>query len=278
MALAAAYISIRQRTRHQLRLNLIVDSSVDDFTLERFRSMLKGSDQLCVLHSNIIPDAEQLAKIIPSHYSPAIIWRAWLPEYLKNLKRCLLIDCDLVFLTDVYRIWSIDLEGRSLAAVLRGKPHSPEYHKWIQTSPEKYFRLGICLMDLDVIRENLNFMEERCAFLQEAAVRRHDMREANLLEQSLFNRYFSDSCLPLNLVVPTPDYIKRDVAAKHLEIPSNISYRPESLGTIVDVKGWLNRSPECLHFWSALLETPWREDAVRQFQIINQQEQLQSAL
>jgi len=278
MALAAAYISIRQRTHLQLRLNLIIDSTVQDVNLERLNLMLKGSDQLRVLHAASVPEAEQFAKEIRCLYSPAVIWRAWIPEYLKDVKRCLMLDSDLIVLMNVYRIWSLDLNGNSLAAVLRRKPHADRYHQWVQTSPEKYFRVGICLMDLDQIRLNYDFCEQRISYMQSTARLNDEIRETNLLEQSLFNRYFSDSCLPLNLVVPSPDYIRRDIDAQHLKIPDDQAYRSESLGAIVDLKGWLNRSPECLHFWSALLETPWREVAVRQFQLLRQPELLQSKL
>ena len=265
MALAANYISIRQRTNHPLRLHVIVDSTVEESSLQRLRATLKADDQLCVLHASAVPEADQVARETPTLYTPAVVWRAWLPEYLPNLQRCLVLDCDLIACMDVHRIWSIDLNGNTLAAKLRRKPRSEAYHDWVQTAPNRYFRMGICLMDLEAIRANEAFIEDRVLFLQQTARRRHEMGEANLLEQSLFNRYFSDSCLALNLEVPAPDYLRGKLTERQLNQPDDHGCKPDSLGVIVDIKGWNNHSPECLHFWSALLETPWREEAIAQF-------------
>ena len=276
MALAANYVSIRQRTNYRLRLHLIVDSTVKESSLQKLRSTLKADDELRVVHAIEVPEAETVARETPTHYSPAVVWRAWLPEYLSSLRRCLLLDCDLIALTDLHRIWSLDLKGKSLAAKLRRKPHSELYHDWIQTPPGRYFRMGVVLMDLDAIRANSSFIRERASFLQATANQRQTMPEADLLEQSLFNRYFSDSCLPLNLVAPAPDYIRRDIINKQLEIPTDQAYQSDSLGSVVDIKGWMNKSPECLHFWSALLETPWRSKAIDQFRRIQSSDGLES--
>jgi len=265
MALAATYISIRQRTNHPLCLHLIVDSTVEESSLQSLRSTIKADDELRVVHASEVPEAEHVARQALTHYSPAVVWRAWIPEYLSTSKRCLLLDCDLIALTDVYRIWSLDLNGKSLAAKLRRKPHSEIYHDWIQTPPDRYFRMCIVLMDLDAIRANRSFIRERATFLQATANQRQSMPQADLLEQSLFNRYFSDSCLPLNLEVPAPDYLRQNITDEHLKIPSDKAYQTDSLGSVVDIKGWMNKSPECLHFWSALLETPWRARAIDQF-------------
>lgn len=262
MALAANYVSIRQRTSHLLRLHLIVDSTVEESSLERLRATLQGDDQFCVLDSSAVPEADQVARETPTSYSPAVVWRAWLPEYLPSLQRCLVLDCDLIALTDVHRIWSIELNGKTLAALLRRKPRSKAYHDWIQTAPDRYFRMCICLMDLDSIRANKTFIKERIAFLQLTARQRHEMKEANLLEQSLFNRYLSDSFLALNLDVPAPNYLRSKVTEEHFKNLGAHTSNSESLGLIVDLKGWTNQSPECLYFWSALLETPWREEAI----------------
>ena len=75
--------------------------------------------------------------------------------------------------------------------------------------------MGIYLMDLDAIRANKVFLQERVAFLKATAERRLEMREANLLEQSLFSRYFSDSRLSLNLEVSSSDYLSGNVTNYH---------------------------------------------------------------
>ena len=54
MALAATYVSIRQRTNHLLRLHLIIDSTVQKCSLQRLRDTIKAEDQLHVLHASAV--------------------------------------------------------------------------------------------------------------------------------------------------------------------------------------------------------------------------------
>ena len=195
MGLAAVYASIRQCTKACLRLHVIVDSSVGDDLREKLSAMLKCSDQIAFYLASSLPGVEELARSLDSRFSPAIVWRLWLAEYLGSLRRCVLLDCDILFQSDIQKIWNLALGGNVLSAPLRGHPHSPALHDWLQVLPENYFRACCCLLDLEKLRFCRPFVENRREFLMESQrMCDQGLPQAGLLEQSVLNRFFSKLC------------------------------------------------------------------------------------
>ena len=260
MALAATYSSIRQRTSAAITIHVIVDDSVSRKTRRRLRRSIGLGDLLRFYHAEAVPEAHQLALKLDGHFSPAVIWRAWVPEYLTRLNKCILLDCDLQVFLDIRRIWEIDLDGKCLSAYQGGKVHPQIYYDWLKVSRENYFRMGVCLLDLAQIRSCKEFKENRHDFLVNAFKASKSMPQAGLLEQSLFNRYFSKRCKPLPFPLIPADLINRN-PLKRKKIDRMLSrYEP----LILDIKGWRNFTTLSLIFWSSLLHTPWRECADHQ--------------
>lgn len=262
MGLAAVYTSIRQRTKACLRLHVIVDNSVGADIQEKLSAMLRGADQIAFYSASSLPEVERLAQFLDSRFSPAIVWRLWLADYLGALSRCVLLDCDLLFQADIQEIWDVDLGDNALSAPLRGHPHSPALHAWLQVLPEDYFRACCCLIDLNKLRSCRPFVESRREFLMESQrMCDQGLPQAGLLEQSVFNRFFSKLCTPLPLAVIPVDRLKNH--------PRETDWESVLLGgddCILDIKGWVSQSPYALKFWSLLLETPWRTEAFRLYE------------
>ena len=259
MGLAAVYASIRQCTKACLRLHVIVDSSVGDDLREKLSAMLKCSDQIAFYLASSLPGVEELARSLDSRFSPAIVWRLWLAEYLGSLRRCVLLDCDILFQSDIQKIWNLALGGNVLSAPLRGHPHSPALHDWLQVLPENYFRACCCLLDLEKLRFCRPFVENRREFLMESQrMCDQGLPQAGLLEQSVFNRFFSKLCTPLPLAVIPVERLKNHPRKREWELVllGGDEY-------ILDIKGWSSQSPYALKFWSLLLDTPWRNEAFR---------------
>ena len=259
MGLAAAYTSIRQRTKACLRLHVIVDDSVDGDMQEKLYLMLRKSDQIAFYSASSLPDVKELAQSLDSRFSPAIVWRLWLADYLGALPRCVLLDCDLLFQADIQELWDLDLGDNVLSAPLRGHPHSPALHDWLQVSPEEYFRACCCLIDLEKLSSCCSFVENRREFLMESQrMCVQGVPQAGLLEQSVFNRFFSKLCTPLPLAVIPVERLKNH--------PREADWKSVLLGgddCILDIKGWSSQSPYAIKFWSLLLDTPWRTEALR---------------
>lgn len=214
--------------------------------MQRLTATLRRGDEITFVEADSLPEAADLACQFDGGYSPAIIWLAWIADEIPQL--------------DLACVWQMSLEGCALAAVLRGRPHDEEYHAWLGTPWNRYFRMGCALMDLAIVRSNQAFRDGRRDLLLEAATLRASIPACALLEQSLFNRFFSNSCRPLPFSL---------IAADRLEHhPSSADWLLQLRNggdCILDIKGWSNRSPEALQFWAALLETPWRDEVVARF-------------
>ena len=262
MALAAAYCSIRQRTTAPLTLHVIADESVTKRTRRRLRRCLQSGDRLQFHPAKAVPEAHQLGQRLDGCFSPAIIWRAWIPDYLPHLNRCILLDCDLLVLLDIRRIWSLNLKGKCLSAFQGGGQEPQVHYDWIKTPREQYFRMGVCLMNLRRIRKDKAFIHERLHFLEDAweKFKSKTMPHAGLLEQSLFNRFFSQKYRPLPFPLVQGNYIHEDPESRRRIKKMLLKHQP----MILDLKGWQNRSFLSLSFWSLLLHTPWWECASQQ--------------
>ena len=263
MALAAAYLSIRQRTTAPLTLHVIADESVAKRTRRRLRRCMRSGDRLHFYPAEAVPEAHQLGQRLDVRcFSPAIVWRAWIPDYLPHLNRCILLDCDLLVLLDIRRIWSLDLQGTCLSAFQGGGQKPQVHYDWIKTPREQYFRMGFCLMNLRRIRQDKAFIKERRFFLEDAweKFKSKTMPHAGLLEQSLFNRFLSKKNRPLPFPLVQGNYIHEDPESRRRIKKMLRKHQP----MILDLKGWQNRSFLSLSFWSLLLHTPWWECASQQ--------------
>ena len=257
MGLACVYSSIRQRTKAELRLHVLVDETLSADVKNKFLLMTRGSDQILFYATSALPDVQDLAFSFDSRFSPAIVWRLWLADYLVAIRRCVLLDCDLLFNADIEEIWNLELGDNILSAPLRGHPHPPALHEWLQVEPEKYFRACCCLINLDKLRSSRAFLENRKLFLIESWKKNEaGLPQAGLLEQSVLNRYFSTLCKPLPISVIPVERINNHPKRSEWEAIL-LSGRDH----ILDIKGWQSRSPYSLKFWSLLLDTPWRNES-----------------
>ena len=224
---------------------------------------MRPGDRLQFHPAEAVPEAHQLGQRLDVRcFSPAIVWRAWIPDYLPHLNRCILLDCDLLVLLDIRRIWSLDLQGTCLSAFQGGGQKPERYYDWIKTSREQYFRVPVCLLNLRRMRQDKAFIQERRGFLEDAweKFKNKTITHAGLLEQSLFNRYFSQKYRPLPFPVVQGDYLDESPESRRRIKKMFRKHQP----MILDLKGWQNRSSLSLSFWSLLLHTPWWERASQQ--------------
>lgn len=257
-ALAALCASIRTHTTARLRWNLVHDHTVCGESLAALASFVCERDELRLIDVNSHPDVASVSReSAVARYSPAVIWRVFAPDLFPDLTKVLVLDADLLFLSDISRLWEVDIEDVTIAAVLRGKPWFAEYHERIRTPPERYFRMCVSLLNLEAMRRDVHFQTSRVDFL------RTTLQELNQLlplgEQTLFNYYFSGSLRPLEATL-LPASGKADTADPQVrERLLGMLNSPRPL--ILDLKGWEHRSPFDYFYWTYLLFTPWRSQA-----------------
>ena len=254
LGLAAAYASIRERTRERIYLHVIVDDSVSSVTRQRLSETVRCEDRIHFYESDVVQESESLSFALDGRYSKAIVWRAWIAEYLSHLKKCILLDCDLIFNFDIKSLYQVDLSGHAISASLRVVPRAKELHEWLGVPPNRYFRLTCVVLNLEAIRANRYFCLGRKKFMSDLNIAaQQGLKGGWALEQSLFNHFYFDQNAPFDIPLIPVDRIQGH--------PRESEWR-EVLQAgeprILDMKGWKSQSKYAEEFWDALSLTSWR--------------------
>lgn len=255
-ALAAMYASIRTHTQAALEFWIVHDDTVPPDSLATLADYIGRQDTVRLVDVAGHPDIARVGReCADPRYSPAVIWRVFAAE-LCGAEKAILLDADLIFLCDIADLWRVDVAGFALSSVLRGTPWPLDYHALIRTPPEKYFRIGVSVLNLTYLRNDARFQATREEFLRDRLPAINAL--VCLPEQSLFNYYFSDALRPLDVnLCPAGHFNPRDPQA----VTRMLARMDTATSMILDLKGWLHRSPFDYFYWCYLLMTPWRHVA-----------------
>ncbi len=104
------------------------------------------------------------------YYTPAIYYRLMIPEMFPQYEKVLYMDCDTVLLTDVAKLYDIDIGENYIGAVadqaVAAVPQFVEYTKnALGISADKYFNSGVIVMNLKKFRE-IDFYDKFNAVLR----------------------------------------------------------------------------------------------------------------
>lgn len=231
-AFTAMYASMCAMTRSPLIISIAHDHTVTPATLNALTRQIRTGDEIRCIDVSAMAFYPLCEKYAVQRYSSAVLWRVFLPEILPDENRVISCDADLIFLFDIAEIWNKILpEEYCIAATRRQKAHpNQSYYQAIATAPSDYFRMTISLIDLQNLKQNHRFMDERTGFITDKLPAINSLRA--LSEQSLFNYFFSKQCLDLDI---------------HL-VPG-INQFDWSKKMILDIKGWNNETPLSLFFW-----------------------------
>ena len=181
-----------------------------------------------------------------THLSSIVFARLFIPEFLKKEDRAIYLDCDIVVLKPLEKLYKIDLNGNSIGVVLDGKKDQKSSLQRLNLSLNRtYFNAGVMVMDLKKLRENGKFLKtiEYCL---------NPDCELQLNEQDALNIIFEN------------DYMTNDVIWNYTHGNNEENNCLESEIGIVhftgDIKPWDCRSysPYKHLYWRYLSETPWR--------------------
>jgi lipopolysaccharide biosynthesis glycosyltransferase len=84
--------------------------------------------------------------------SKVIFFRLALPSLRPYLRKIIYLDCDLVVLDDIAKLWEYPLDGKTLAAV--GDRAGKKVEQFINVPAVRYFNSGVMIMNLDKMRAN----------------------------------------------------------------------------------------------------------------------------
>ncbi len=256
-ATAVLYASMRSHTGARLRFTIVHDDTVPAAPLATLTRFIGERDLVRVVAVDGFPAIAAICReCADARYSPAVLWRVFATDLVPDADTVVMLDADLVFLCDVERLWQVDLAGKALAAVLRGKPWSEQYHALLETPPERYFRIGMTVLNLAHLRRDVRFQTTRESFLRTTLPRANAL--VCLPEQSVFNYYFNREVVPLaTTLVPAGHFNPADGAA----VERWLSAMDAGADVVLDLKGWQHRTPFDYFYWTYLLMTPWRRDA-----------------
>ncbi len=93
------------------------------------------------------------------YYSDAIFYRIFIPSMFPQYDRAIYLDCDIVVIGDISRMFFTDIKGNYLASVLdEVAPSNPVLVKYVEKAVgvpiNQYFCSGVILFDLLAMREH----------------------------------------------------------------------------------------------------------------------------
>ena len=127
----------------------------------------------------------------PLRWSISAYYRMILPELLPELDKILYLDCDLLVLDDVGKLFDLNLQGKTCAAV--ATKLRPEHYARIGLNPKyPYFNSGVMLFDPAKMRR-----ENHVARFISLFTDRGD--RIKYPDQDILNLAYADDCLKLPL-------------------------------------------------------------------------------
>lgn len=243
--LGATLLSVLKNSKENWNINIIYENLSSE-SKSRLNEMVKSYNSKI---NYIEMDKEILKKFkvgTGTHLSSIVFARLFIPEFLKNEEKAIYLDCDIVALKPLEKLYEMDLNGKSIGVILDGKKDQKSSLQRLNLSLDRtYFNAGVMVMDLKKLRENGKFLKTIDYCLSPD-------RELQLNEQDALNIMFEN------------DYMINDVIWNYTHGNSEENNCLESEIGIVhftgDIKPWDCRSysPYKHLYWRYLNETPWK--------------------
>ena len=160
--------------------------------------------QDCLLYTSILPNDLKKYKAI-ERFSPAALYRFYIPEMFLDLEKVIYLDGDTITLLDIEKLWKINIKDFAIAAVqdrivkekgINGFSKNKFFER-IQILNNNYFNSGVLIFNLEKIRKNYNMKKECFLFLEKNP-------DAPALDQDSLNFIFQKDCMFLNEIFNMP--------------------------------------------------------------------------
>ena len=139
----------------------VFHTSLSNQNQMKLKSM--STENVAVRCVNVMPYVKNLRNYSHSHYSIEMYYRILIPEILKQYKKTLYLDCDLVVNTDIDELYNIDLGKNILAGVINDitTDYMKSYLKQtLNLDTTEYFNSGVLVINnQEFIKNNI---KEKC--------------------------------------------------------------------------------------------------------------------
>lgn len=202
ITLMSAYESTKSRKR---LVSFILDGGISEIKKQKIIDSIKIYNGIV----NFVKMDDGLYKnMYTSHqYTSAIYYRLALPNLLNEQKRCIYVDCDLLFYDDIENLWNTDLNNHPIGAIedvglTTSKKGRLEKQNNIGLKKNSlYFNSGVIIMDLEQWRKK-DYSKEAINLALNNNFKSHD--------QDVLNKIFMDNWQQIDLrwnVIPPITYM-----------------------------------------------------------------------
>lgn len=267
--------------------NSSIDTNYDIFVIDEHisesnkQSLLQlipeGAANIKIRFIDVTPYLKGIKRSIfycHGHFSISTYYRFFIPRILKNFDKAVYLDCDIVVLSDIAKLYKTDLENCLLGAVkdtevIRSLQREATYYqervsyftqKLRIKNPNNYFQAGVLLLNLNKMRQE-NF-EAKCI------ERLIEVKTPGYVDQDILNSLYENQIkfLPMNWNIEwqLPIQHKNLIEMLPSELYTNYmnGYSNPSIIHYCSIyKPW--KSPElplAKHFWKYAKLTPFYED------------------
>ena len=152
-------MSIFHRTFDRVTVHVLHDDSVSEENLERLKSLGDGKNKLVKLYR---VESSSFAAIKGDGFNIGTMYRLAIPDIIpKSISKLIYLDSDIIVNLDIRKLYDLDLNGTSLAAL---PSPAPGFWVYDENIVECYFNNGVMLLDLQKIRCEHKLLEETKSF------------------------------------------------------------------------------------------------------------------
>lgn len=213
VAMASALVNCQCPDR--LRF-FVIDDNIDNINKKK---MQKSVEKLGGSLSFIKAHEEALQNVFVSgNLTRAAYFRLDIPNIVPDdVQKVIYMDCDLLVLADLQKLWDMDMQGKPVAAaedfgILSSAGKCAEKEKNLEWKKEySYFNSGVLVMDIAAWRKN-DYAQKLIALVATRNFRHHDQDALNLL----FMHNWAKMPLCWNVIPPVFNMMLRIVWQKSL--------------------------------------------------------------
>ncbi len=171
---------------YSMREHCVYDTTYDicvlhtDLSMKHQQNILSlQSENFHIRFINITPYLNELDTCIfkiHAHFSKEAYYRFFIPKIFENYQRVLYLDCDMIFISDIDKLFQMDLSNMPMGAVLEYKfKCKVEYDTVLNNyakntlkldNVQNYFNSGLLILDIEKL-VNINFTHKCLDKLQE---------------------------------------------------------------------------------------------------------------
>ncbi|MFB5675338.1 glycosyltransferase [Paenibacillus terreus] len=232
--------SIFSNTQQTVNVHILYDETLTEENKLKLTQLTEGFNHNIYFYFVSVPEdmiqaSAQVHKI--DHWTVASMYRLLLPNIIPA-EKVIYLDCDIWVNLDINELWSTDLGGHYLGAILDQGQNLDEYFVSMGLNGAVYFNSGVILFHLDNIRNKPGWYEEMLNFL-----RNYPM--TTMPDQDVLNSLYASNYLQLDQRFNTFAHQGLDPENKIVHFAGE------------DNKWWDEQSPAAPLYNSFLAMTPW---------------------